>query len=312
MDSPSPIRVVLAFLAIYVIWGSTYLAIAFAIESIPPFLMAGSRFVITGTVLLAYLFLKKTKMPTLQQWKSASISGIFLFVGGNVSVVWAEKYIASGVAAIIVASMPLWFVLFDRSQLLKLKTDRRLGIGLLLGFAGVIILTGIDDMIMGRLSIEEIISYFILIIAPISWVIGTLYAKRENHPSDLMSKIAIQSLAGGLVTLVMSMVAGEMNTFEMSNVSFLSMSSLFYLIIFGTIIAYYAYAWLIQIRPSTQVGTYAYVNPIIAVVLGWWLNSEVLSLNVIVGLIVILTGVFLVNYSFAKERKLAMGNIKVK
>lgn len=312
MESPSPIKVILAFLAIYVIWGSTYLAIAFAIETIPPFLMAGSRFIITAIILLSWLALSGAKMPSLKQWKAAAVSGIFLFVGGNVSVVWAEKYIASGVAAIIVASMPLWFVLFDKSQLLKLKTDRKLGLGLLLGFAGVIILTGIDDIIMGRLETSIVISYIILIIAPISWVLGTLYAKKENHPADIMTKVAIQSLSGGLVTMFFSLISGEMNGFSVTEVSFLSLSSLVYLIVFGTIIAYYSYAWLIQIKPSTQVGTYAYVNPIIAVILGWWLNSEELTMNVVIGLVIILAGVFLVNYSFARQRKIELAKVRVK
>ncbi len=312
MNSTNTLKVILAFAAIYIIWGSTFLAIAFGIDTIPPFLLAGARFVITGLLFLGWMWFKGIKMPKWSEVKAASISGVFLFVGGNASVVWAEKYIASGVAAIIIASMPLWFVIFDRTQLRKLKTDKMLGTGLLLGFAGVLILTGLDDLIAGRLDAVVIIGYTVLLLAPISWVIGTLYAKKESHPVSLTAKIGIQSLAGGLVTLVFSLFAREYAYFEIAQVSMLSAASLLYLIVFGTIIAFSSYAWLIQIKPATQVGTYAYVNPIIAVGLGWLLRNEPLTTNVLLGLIVILTGVFMVNYSFMKEKRLARAGLNLK
>lgn len=303
MKTPNQLLVILAFVAIYVIWGSTYLAIAYAIDTIPPFFMAGTRFITTGAILFGWMRLKGIKMPNKQQIKAASISGILMFVGGNVSVVWAEKYISSGVAAIIIASMPLWFVILDIEQLKKLKGNFNLNIGLILGFIGVIILVGINNLFQATLSFEMILSYALLVVATITWAVGTLYTRKASHPTNVTSKVMIQLMASGAVTMFMSFVNGEISEFHMSIVSPISFFAWAYLVVFGTLIAYYSYIWLIQIKPAAQVGTYTYVNPIIAVFLGWWLRDEIISPNIITGLIIILISIFLINYSFIKANR---------
>lgn len=302
MKEPKGIVVFLAFAAIYIIWGSTYLAIAYAIDTIPPFLMAGTRFIITSFILLAWMYVKKIPMPTLKQMGIASISGILMFVGGNVSVVWAEKYISSGVAAVIIASVPIWFVILDIEQLKKLRTNFLLSIGLLLGFVGVIILVGVKDIFQKDISPMILLSYGLIILATITWVLGTLYTRKANHPTNITAKVMSQTLAAGIVTLILSAISGEFSTVDLSSITFVSYFSLGYLIVFGTVIAYYSYIWLIQIRPAAQVGTHTYVNPIIAVFLGWWLRDEIISPNIITGLTIILLSIFLINYSFKRTQ----------
>ncbi|MDH5367469.1 MAG: EamA family transporter [Cyclobacteriaceae bacterium] len=300
MKEPKRVVVILAFAAIYIIWGSTYLAIAYAIDTIPPFLMAGTRFIITSFILLIWMYIKKIPFPSLKQMGTASISGILMFVGGNVSVVWAEKYISSGVAAVIIASVPIWFVILDLEQLKKLRTNFLLSIGLVLGFVGVIILVGVKDMFQKDISSMVLLSYGLIIIATITWVLGTLYTRKANHPTNVTAKVMSQTLSAGIVTIILSAISGEFRTVELSSITFVSYFSLGYLIVFGTVIAYYSYIWLIQIKPAAQVGTYTYVNPIIAVLLGWWLRDEIISPNIITGLFTILASIFIINYSFLK------------
>lgn len=307
MKEPKIILVIFAFLAIYIIWGSTYLAIAYAIESIPPFLMAGSRFIVTALILLVWMKVKKIPFPNKQQLIAASISGVLMFVGGNVSVVLAERYISSGVAAIIIATMPLWFILLDIEQLKRLRSNYLLISGLILGLVGVIILVGIEDLFHTNISTAVLFSYGLLIFATITWAIGTLYTRKANHPTNVTSKVMVQLMASGLVTLVLSLFSGELHTFNLSSMSVVSLFSWAYLVVFGTLIAYYCYIWLIQIRPATQVGTYTYVNPIIAILLGWWLRNETISSNIIIGLTVILSSIFLINYSFKQMKKESSG-----
>ena len=295
--------VILAFMAIYLIWGSTYLAIAYAIDTIPPFLMAGSRFLVTALILYGWMVLKKIPMPSKKEIIAASVSGILMFVGGNVSVVWAEKYISSGVAAIIIASMPLWFVILDIEQLKKLKDNIILSTGLILGFVGVSVLIGINKLFQSTLSPEIVLSYGLLILATITWAIGTLYTRKASHPTNVTSKVMVQLTASGVVTMILSIANGEFSELNMSNVSPISFYSWAYLVVFGTLIAYYSYIWLIQIKPAAQVGTYTYVNPIIAVFIGWWLRDEIISPNIITGLIIILISIFLINYSFIKANR---------
>ncbi|MDH5476455.1 MAG: EamA family transporter [Cyclobacteriaceae bacterium] len=305
MKEPKRIAVVLAFAAIYIIWGSTYLAIAYAIDTIPPFLMAGSRFIITAMILLVWMFIKKISLPSLKEMRAASISGILMFVGGNVSVVWAEKYISSGVAAVIIASVPIWFVLLDIEQLKKIRTNFLLSSGLVVGFVGVVILVGVNDLFQKGISPILLLSYGLIILATITWVLGTLYTRKANHPTNVTAKVMSQTLSAGVATILLSALSGELTKVNLLSISFISYFSLGYLIIFGTVIAYYSYIWLIQIKPAAQVGTYAYINPIIAVLLGWWLRDEIISPNIISGLIIILLSIFLINYSYLRVQNRA-------
>lgn len=303
---PKLFHVILGFAAVYIIWGSTYLGIAFAIDSIPPFLMTSVRFLCTGLILFFIAKIKKAPMPTRKEIINTCISGVLLLVGGNMSVVWAEQYIPSSIAAIVIASLPIWLVIMDRQQWKKITTDPLLVIGLMIGFAGVAYLIGFDGGIQADGSGMLFIGFLVLISAPIFWSGGTIFMRKYSHPENSYSKITIQMIISGLVALIVSFSVGEVGTFQIKEVTSTSWLALGYLIIFGTVIAFSAYIWLVQVRPATQVGTYAYVNPIVATFLGWLLRDEPITGQTIIALFIILSGVFMVNYSFSAKKKLSV------
>lgn len=302
INQPKLMHVILGFAAVYIIWGSTYLGIAYAIDTMPPFLMTSIRFLCSGGILLLIAKLKKISIPPRREIINASISGVLLLVGGNMSVVWAEQYIPSSIAAIVIASLPIWLVVLDRQQLKNITKNPLLILGLIIGFAGVAFLIGFDGGIKADNSGMLVLGFIILISAPIFWSGGTIFMRKVSHPENAYAKITIQMLASGIVALIVSLIAGEGQIFEPSQVSFISWMALVYLIIFGTIVAFSAYVWLIQVRPATQVGTYAYVNPVVATLLGWFFRDEPITSQTIIALFIILLGVFLVNYSFMKKQ----------
>ena len=304
MNKPSELfQVVLAFIAIYIIWGSTYLAIAYAIETMPPIFMAGSRFFLAGIILLLIAFLNGSKLPTGENWKASFISGIFLLVGGNLSVVWAEQYIPSSIAAIVVATVPIWMVMMDRSQWADLFKNIYLILGLIVGFLGVIFLIGFDTSITDHHPEKGLLGFSLIILATISWAWGTIYSKRPTHHNNTLVKSGLQMFTAGGVMLLLSLVTGDAFDFSISKVSWQSGTAFIYLIIFGTIIGYSAFVWLVKIRPPALVGTYAYVNPIVAVFLGWLMRDEPITLQTYISLLIILVGVFMVNYSYFLNKK---------
>ena len=304
-NQPKLFHVILGFAAVYIIWGSTYLGIAYAIDSMPPFLMTALRFICAGLILLAIAKVKGVKVPPKKEVINASLSGILLLIGGNMSVVWAEQYIPSSIAAIVIASLPIWLVVLDRQQWKKITTDPLLVLGLIIGFVGVAFLIGFDGGLKADTSGIVVIGFIVLISAPIFWSGGTIFMRMVKHPENSYAKITIQMLASGIVAMIVSLVIGEGSDFQPAEVTLTSWLALAYLVIFGTIIAFSAYIWLIQVRPATQVGTYAYVNPIVATLLGWSMRDEPITTQTVIALFIILLGVFMVNYSFAGKKKKA-------
>ncbi|MEO1049664.1 MAG: EamA family transporter [Bacteroidota bacterium] len=302
-EQPKLIHVILGFAAVYIIWGSTYLGIAYAIETIPPFLMSGLRFLSAGVLLFAIAKLKKVKVPPRKEIINASISGILLLVGGNMSVAWAEQYIPSSIAAIVIASLPIWLVALDKQQWKKITTDPLLIIGLIIGFAGVAFLIGFDEGFKTNDSGYLVIAFIVLISAPIFWSSGTIFMRSAKHPNNSFARITIQMLSSGVVTILVSLFSGETIGFQFGEVSLVSWAALAYLVFFGTIIAFSAYIWLVGVKPPAQVGTYAYVNPIVATLLGWFFRDEPITVQTILALFIILSGVFMVNYSFAVQKR---------
>ncbi|MDH5400559.1 MAG: EamA family transporter [Cyclobacteriaceae bacterium] len=299
------LKVVFAFGAVYVIWGSTYFAIAFAIETLPPMLMAGARFLVAGLLLFLWVLFKRHQWPSFKQWKSSFISGSLLLIGGNVSVVFAEKYIPSAIAAITIASVPIWLVTLDGQQRKNLINAPFLLIGLIVGFLGVLYLIGFDPDILNGFQDEKLLGFGLLILATISWAIGSLYSRHQDHPTNSVMKSSLQMITAGTVTLIAGFLRGEAAHFTPEATSWESIAAFFYLIIFGTIIGYSSYIWLLKIRPPAQVGTYAYVNPVIAVLLGWSLRDEPVTSQTITAMVIILAGVFLINYAFIIMKKKA-------
>lgn len=282
---PRPSQAVLigaALLALYLIWGSTYLAMRFAIEGFPPFMMAGIRFVIAGGLFMAFLRLRGAPWPDRAQWRSSFLVGGLLLLGGNGAVAYAEQWISSGVAALAIATVPLWTVLF--SALWGQRSSRHEWLGILIGFAGVGLLSFGADM---RASTVGTLALFF---AAASWSFGSVWSKRLPMPPGLMSSAA-QMLGGGLLLMLTSLILGER---LLAPPSFKALAPLAYLIVFGSFVAFTAYQFLFHsVRPALAT-SYAYVNPVVALALGAWFAGEHVGALEVAAMAVIVAGVALV------------------
>lgn len=301
LRQPSKALVIAAFAAIYIIWGSTYIAIMIAIKDLPPLLMAGARFITAGAILYLISRFRGESTPSLAAVSKISLSGILMLFFGTGAVAWVEQYLTSGLAAIIVATVPLWFVLFDKRQWKSNFSNKWIMTGLMLGFAGVLLLFADKKSIDFSGDKMKIISLFILLAGTISWSIGSLYSKYKPVTASTGMKAAFQMLAAGLASVIAGLITGELPRLNPATVSAGSWIALLYLISFGSLIGYMAYVWLLSVRPAAIVGTYAYVNPVVAVFLGSLILHEVIIPKQLLALGVILLGVILV--SFSKDKK---------
>lgn len=289
------LRIWLALLSIYIIWGSTYLGIRFAVETIPPFLMAATRFLIAGTILFAWRRLAGDPLPTRKELKAASIMGLFLLLGGNGLVSWAEQFVPSGVTALVVAASPLWMVSIDaflpgaRSRLNRLMVG-----GVLLGFAGVVLLLLRGDLLGG--SGLDPMGAAALLVATLLWAIGSLYGRGAPTPKSALMSTSLEMLAGGVGLLFFGTLTGEWTRLDLAGISLRSLASLAYLITFGALVAFSAYSWLLRVAPTPLVATYAYVNPLIAILIGNLLASETLNLRILLSALVIVSAVAIINW----------------
>ena len=284
-------RILLAFAAVYVLWGSTYLFIKYAIDTIPPFMMGASRFVVGGGVLYALARWRGASKPTAGDWRAAALSGILMLGFGNGAVMWAEKTVPSGVVALIVSSVPIWIVVLDWLRPRGVRPRRSVMLGLTLGLIGMVILVG-PRAIIGQGHIDEL-GAGILVAGSVAWAVGTLLT-RGNKPSSPIVFAALQMGAASVAMLVMSLAMGEAASFTLADVSVRSMLSWGYLVIFGSIIGYTAYVYLLGVVSAAKASTYAYVNPIIAVLLGWAFANEPIGLRTIGAAAVILGGVAII------------------
>lgn len=292
-----------AFAAIYIIWGSTYLGILLAIKTIPPLFMAGSRFLAAGVFLLGFALWKGERIPGARALVKISFSGVLMLFMGNGAVTWVEQYLPSGLVAIVVATVPLWFVLLDKREWKFYFSNYQIILGLLIGFAGVVLLfagKAAGDLFVNK---TKIISLFILITGCVAWTIGTLFSKYSTINASTTMKVAFQMIASGLLFFPLGFVLNEHREFSIAAVSIQSVLALLYLVIMGSIVAYMAYMWLLSVKPASMVGTYAYVNPLVAVFLGWLVAGESISLRQMIGLGVIIAGLAAVNAS--REKKAA-------
>lgn len=285
-------RIVMAFAAIYLIWGSTYLAIRYAIDTIPPFLMAGVRYLIAGAVLYLFARWKEAPRPKPSHWIGATIVGALLLLGGNGGVVWAEQRVASGLAALPIATVPLWTVLLD-SLIRRARPTKRVMAGVFLGFLGLVILVG-PGHIAGSKPIDPI-GVTVLVIAALCWASGSLVSRRVSLPASGLLATAMEMLAGGTLLVLGGLALGEEHRFHFADVTPRSLVALSYLIVFGSLIGLSAYIWLLSVAAPARVSTYAFVNPVIAVFLGWAFAGEpltarmLLATAVIVGAVVLIT-----------------------
>jgi len=300
---PSLLLVVIAFATVYVVWGSTYFFIQKAVHEIPPFLMGFMRFVTAGLIMMGWCAARGEKVFKRDYIVPSALTGFLLLFIGNGAVIWAEQYIPSVVVAIMVSSSPIWFVLLDRSKWSINFNSMSTIIGLVIGFGGVILLFW--DQVNGIFAAERdhnrLPALLLLLLASISWSAGSLYSKYNSKGGSAAVNTAWQMTFGGLAFLPGSLIQDEWTKIAWSTVSIEAWSSLVYLILMGSIAAFSAYVWLLQVRTATQVSTYAYVNPVIAVLLGVFFANEHVSFIQIIGLTVILASVLLIN--LAKYRK---------
>lgn len=286
---PNRARLLAAFAAIYLIWGSTYLAIRFAIETMPPFLMAGTRFLIAGTILYLWMLRRGVAPPTSIQWRAAAVIGGLLMLGGNGGVVWAEQRVPSSLAALMVATVPLWMALLNWVWQNGPRPEGRLGLGLALGFSGILLLIGPSEL-MGSQRID-LAGAAALLISTLSWATGSLYSRRAPLPTAPLLATAMQMLGGGALMAIVSALLGEWSHVDWGAISLRSLLAYSYLIVFGSLIAFSAYVWLLRVTTPARVATYAYVNPLIAVILGWALGGEPLTLRTVLAAAVIIAAV---------------------
>lgn len=292
-----------AFAAVYIVWGSTYLAIKYAIETLPTFLMAGVRFLIAGGILYVFARLSPGyEKPKAIHWRTAFIVGTLLLAIGNGAVVVAEHYISSSMTALLIASNPFWMVTLGWLFMGRGRPNYKVTLGLLIGFIGVAMLILGRPSAVGTSGDSQWIGICMVVIATIGWAFGSLYGAKAPTAKSNALAAGMQMLAGGLVLTMISGIAGEWQKFDYRAVSSTSWLALVYLIFVGALIAYTAYSWLIQNASPSAVSTYAYVNPVVAVLLGWAIAGESMSAQMLVGAAVIVVSVILVTTNNKKER----------
>jgi drug/metabolite transporter (DMT)-like permease len=288
-----------ALIALYISWGSTYLAIRIAIESIPPFLMAGTRFVVAGAIMFGWAYARGEARGALSQVKSAAITGVLLLLCGNGLVVWAEKSIPSGIVALIVGLCPFWMVIISWIWERNARPSLTTALGLLVGFAGLLFLV-LPDLIgkhsaSGAKSLITPGGLLSVTVATLSWAFGSIYSRRRQLPSSPIFTIAIEMLSGGTALIVAGLLMREFRSEALSSVTLRSVFALGYLIVFGSIIGFSSYIYLLRATTVARASTYAYVNPVVAIFLGWLIAGEPLNWRVIVSAALITGAVALIS-----------------
>lgn len=304
-------KVIAAFSVIYFIWGTTYLAILFAIKDIPPLLMSAMRFLLAGIVLYIFCLAKNEPHPDYTSFLKIMFRGILMLVGGTVSVTWAEQYLPSSTTAIIVTSVPFWFILLDRKQWSYYFSNRILIIGLIIGFAGVLLLTNSNHTgLTGPThDARRTVAILVLITGGIAWTSGSLISKYKPTGQSLLMITAIQLIVAGFFCLFVGIFTGESDHFYFPQVHRSAWLGFLYLAVFGSILTYFCYLWLLKVRPAAQVSSYVYVNPVVAILLGGVIGKESITWLHILSLAIILSGVLFINlpkYKIARPKKIKL------
>jgi drug/metabolite transporter (DMT)-like permease len=292
-------KTLLAFAIIYFVWGSTFLAIRVGVREVPPLVLAAMRFSVAGAVLYGWMLARGERSPTAREWSSASLLGIVIFVFDYGLLFWAEQRVPSGIAAVMLATIPAFMAL---SEIIFLRTQRltvRLGAALLIGLGGVAVLVS-RSLNLGGAPIDKL-GAVALIFASISWSVASAMTRKLPLPHSKVMSSGVQMLAGGVFLTLAAAVLGEFRNFHPSAVSREAWFSLLYLIVAGSIIGFTAYVWLIHHESPTKVGTYAYVNPIVAVLVGYFLGGEALNLRTVLGTLCVLISVIVIATTRAKK-----------
>jgi drug/metabolite transporter (DMT)-like permease len=285
-------QIIAAFASIYIIWGSTYLAIRYAIETIPPFLMGGARFLVSGALLYVWARYRGAPRPTRLHWRNAIIAGAFLLLGGNGAVIWAEQFVPSGLTALLVSILPFWLVIIEWVRPPRRRPSGAVLAGLVLGFIGIIVLVGPGNV--GGHGDVRPLGALVLILGSLAWAIGSFWSRDAKLPDSGLLTTGMEMLGGGMLLLVVGVVSGERSHFDIHHVSRASAIGLVYLITFGSLLGFTSYIWLLDKVTPARLGTYAYVNPIVAVLLGWAIAGETLSARTAIAAAIVICAVALI------------------
>ncbi len=306
--SASLLMVILAFAIVYIVWGSTYFFIQIAVKDFPPFILGALRFIIAGVLMAAWCIFKGENIFAAKGIKHAAISGILMLFCGNGIIIWVEQSMPSAMVAIMVSSAPLWFVLLDKPKWSENLRSKSIIAGMLIGLAGVILL--FSEQVTEALSLQgsesvKMSSMVMLVIAAITWSGGSLYSKYKSSEDSIIVTSTWQMIAAGIAFIPGIIIRNEFNGFHWKAVSGDAWMAVIYLVVLGSIAGFSAYVWLLKERPAMQVSTYAYVNPVVAVLLGVFFANEHISSIQVIGLIIILGSVFMINMARYRREKLA-------
>ena len=287
-------RVIAAFAAVYIVWGSTYLAIRYAVQTIPPFFMVGARFIVSGAILYFWARLRGSPRPTRREWRDAAIAGGLMLGFGNGSVSWAELRVPSGLAALLVAVVPLWMVLLDWAGPHGSRPRGRVMLGIVVGLAGLFVLVKPGAAPGGSEGGVDLVAAIVLILSSLGWAAGSVYNRYGARPRSAAMSTGMQMLAGSVALLVIGAAIGEPARIHPTQISAASWIGWTYLVTFGSLIGFTAYIYLLQAVSPAKASTYAYVNPLVAVFLGWAIAGEPVTPRTLIAAAIILAGVAMI------------------
>jgi len=304
--SASTLMVVLAYATVYIVWGSTYFFIQKALSGFPPFLLGSLRFIAAGLLMMGWCLIKGENIFDLSTLKSAAVSGLLLLFVSNGIVIWVEQFLPSAMVAIMVSTTPMWFILLDKPKWGENLGSRSTIIGLSIGFTGVIIL--FSERVIGVFSSiqnkTELLGLAMLVIGSMSWAGGSLFSKYKTSNGSVIVKTSWQMFIAGIAFVPCGIFSGDFTDIQWAAIPLDAWLSVLYLIIFGSIIGFSAYVWLLKVQPAAKVSTHAYVNPVVAVLLGIFFANETITSVQILGLVIILGSVLLINLDkYRKESK---------
>lgn len=305
---PARWRVTAALVTVYLVWGSTYLAIRFADETLPPLLMAGTRFLIAGGGLYVWLRARGARRPSAAEWRAGLVVGALLLLLGNGGVVWSEVTLPSGIVALLIGTVPLWMAIFDWLRPGGARPHAGVFVGLLFGFAGIALLVSPSDLAGGAHLNLAVVA--VVLVAAMCWAAGSLYSRSGRLPANPLMGTGVEMLAGGVLLVLAGSVTGEWSTLHLQAVSARSLLGLVYLILVGSLVGFTAYIWLLRHTTAAVASTYAYVNPMVAVFLGWALAGETVTARTLLAAGVIIAGVVVITTFQARATRATRRNAK--
>jgi drug/metabolite transporter (DMT)-like permease len=288
-------RILAAFIAVYIVWGSTYLAIRYAVQTIPPFVMVGTRFIVSGVILYAWARWRGSPRPTSAQWKDATVTGALMLCCGNGAVSWAEQRVPSGIASLLVAVVPLWMVLVDWLRPRGERPRAVVVVGVIVGLVGLAVLVG-PASLSGKGEVDSA-GAIVLILGSLAWAAGSVFNRHGSRPDSAAMSTGLQMIGGSIALLLLGVMRGELAQLHVREISAASWAGWIYLVTFGSLVGFTAYIYLLQTVSPAKASTYAYVNPLVAVLLGWAIAGESVTVRSLGAAAIILAGVAMITIS---------------